>query len=99
MLEQIIQITVILTFIASIVCFFIKLGEYKSLVNTDIKTVQEDLKTLQDEVKDMKDEVDKIKEDTNKVTSNLEALLIELRTKVDFLIQGSGIFNNEKFKK
>ena len=99
MLEQIIQVTVIVTFIASIICFFIKLGEYKSLINTDIKTVQEDVKSLQTEVKEIKEEVDKIKEDTNKVTTNLETLLIEVKTKVDLLIQCSGIFNNEKVKK
>lgn len=99
MLEQIIQITVILTFIASIICFFIKLGEYKSLINTDIKTVKEDVKNLEVEVKEITNEVEKIKENTNKITNNLEALLIKLETKVDFIIQCSGFFDNERNKK
>jgi len=99
MLEQIIQITVILTFIASIVCFFVKLGEYKSLINTDIKSVQNDVKELQHEIEEIKEEVNKIKDETNQVTKNLETLLIEVKTKVDLLIQGSGIFNNERIKK
>lgn len=99
MLEQIIQITVIVTFIASIVVFFVKLGEYKSLINTNIRDVQTDIKDLQHEIDEIKEEIDKIKDDTNKITKNLETLLIEVKTKVDLLIQGSGIFINERTKK
>lgn len=96
MLEQVIQITVIITFIASIVCFFVKLGEYKSLINTDIKTLQEDVKDLKSDAKDTKKELEKIKRDTTAVTSNLETLLIEVKTKVELLVQCSGILEGHE---
>lgn len=96
MLEQVIQITVIITFIASIVCFFVKLGEYKSLINTDIQALKEDVKEIKSEVDDTKHEIEKIKRDTTQVTSNLEALLIEVKTKVELLVQCSGIFEKHE---
>lgn len=96
MLEQVIQITVIITFIASIICFFVKLGEYKSLINTDIKALQEDVKDLKSDAKDTKEELDKIKRDTTQITSSLEALLIEVKTKVELLVQYSGMFDGHE---
>lgn len=98
MLEEIIQITAIFTFIVSIVVFFVKLGEYKSAVNIDILSVKDDVKDLQHQIDEMTEEIDKIKDDTNITTKNLETLLIEVKTKVDLLIQGSGMFN-ERIKK
>ena len=96
MLEQIIQITVIITFIASIVCFFVKLGEYKSLINTDIQALKDDVKELKDDVDDTKAELEKIKSDTTQVTSKLETLLIEVKTKVELLVQCSGVFDKHE---
>lgn len=96
MLEQIIQITVIITFIASIVCFFVKLGEYKTLINTDIQSLKEDVKELKNEVDETKEELNKIKRDTTQVTSKLETLLIEVKTKVELLVQYSGILEGHE---
>ena len=100
-LEQFIQITVILTFIFSIVCFFIKLGEYKTLINTDIDTLKKDVEELKIAKNEMSDKVKEIETKTTLATSRLETLLIEVKVKLEMLMQFQGMpnsNNNDKFK-
>ena len=98
-MEQAVQITVIITFITSTIVFFIKLGEYKSIINSDIETLKKDVDELKKNIEEMEDELKNMKSETNKITSNLEAMLIEIRTKLELLIQYSGMFNGSENNK
>lgn len=98
-MEQIIQITVIFTFIVSIVVFFVKLGEYKSIINTDIENTKKDIVTVRADIKSIEEDMEKIKSDTRQATSNLEAVLIEIKTKLELLMQYSGMFNGRENNK
>jgi len=98
-MEQAVQITVIITFIVSTVVFFIKLGEYKSIINSDIETLKRDVENLKKDVEKVEDDLENIQLETNKVTSNLESMLIEIRTKLELLIQYSGMFNGSENNK
>ena len=95
-LEQIIQITAIVTFIASAIVFFVKIGEYKSLVNNEIEILKDDVKECKEDIKNLESEINSIKNNNNQITS----LLVEVKTKLELLIATSGMFknNNEKFK-
>ena len=102
MLEQVIQIISIVIFLSTAIGFFIKIGEYKSIINTRLSVVEEDIKDLKQEQKEIKDNLDKIENKTNQVTSKLETLLIEVKTKIELLMQFQGIItdnNDKRFKK
>ena len=91
-LEQTIQIISIISFIISIVVFFIKLGEYKSATNTDIITLKYNINEQKNEIKEIQKEIDEIKTNNAQNSSRFEAILIEVRTKLEFLISITGVF-------
>ena len=93
MLEQIIQITAIITFIASAIIFFVKIGEYKSLINNKIEVLEDDVKECKIDIKDLEHEIELIKGNNSQVMS----LLIEVKTKLELVIATTGILKtNEK---
>ena len=95
MLEQIIQITSIITFIACAVVFFVKIGEYKSLINNKIEALEDDVKECKDDIKNLEHEIETIKGNNTQVMS----LLIEVKTKLELVIATTGILkSNEKSK-
>ena len=100
MLEQVIQIISIIVFISTAIGFFIKIGEYKSIINTRLEVVEDDIQELKQEQKEIKNNLEKIESKTNQVTSNLETLLIEVKTKIEFLMQYQGILteHDKRFK-
>lgn len=105
------QIISIIVFLGTTIGFFIKIGEYKSIINTKLSMLEKDIEDLKKELKDTQEEIDKRYEDTksdiNKlktettfVTSRLETLLIEVKTKLELLMQFQGMTNsNAKSKK
>lgn len=96
--EQIIQIITILTFVGAIIAFFIKIGEFKTLINNDIQNLKKDVEELKVSDKEKTDKISKLEYDMNEETSGLKTLLIEVKTKLELLIQFSGMMNNDKFK-
>ena len=91
MLEQIIQITVIITFIASAVVFFVKIGEYKSLINNEIEVLKQEVKDCKRDIEKVEDKIETVEGNNNQIMS----LLIEVKTKLEFYINE----NQTKFKK
>ena len=60
MLEQIIQITAIITFLASAIVFFIKIGEYKSLINNKIDVLENDVNECQNDIKELQHKIESL---------------------------------------
>jgi hypothetical protein len=99
-LEQVIQIISILTFLGTSIVFFIKLGELKTSYAKDIEQLQHDVLDLQEENKEIKKEVEDIKQATNQSVLEVKTLLIEVKTKIELLMQITGLFNkHENIKK
>lgn len=90
MLEQIIQITVLITFISSAIIFFVKIGEYKSLINNKINVLDDDLDECKSDIKELQHKIENL--ETN--NSQSMTLLIEVKTKLEFLIQAAEIFKD-----
>lgn len=95
-LEQTIQIISIITFVISTIAFFIKLGQYKTVIDTKIATLNEDTLENKQEIKNLKQEFNELKTNNAQTTSRLEALLIEVKTKLEVLMQLSGLFNKDE---
>lgn len=94
-LEQVIQITVLITFIASIICFFVKLGEYKGLINNDILTLKKDVEENKVGIKELHTDFEKLKNESNQNTTRFESLLMEVKVKLDVLMNVTGILKNK----
>lgn len=86
-LEQIIQITAIITFIASAVVFFVKIGEYKSLINNEIKVLKDDMQECKRDIEKLENKIEAVENNNNHMTS----LLIEVKTKLEYFMVISGI--------
>lgn len=95
-LEQTIQVISIITFVISTIAFFIKLGQYKTVIDTKIATLNEDTLENKQEIKNLKQEFNELKTNNAQTTSRLEALLIEVKTKLEVLMQLSGLFNKDE---
>ena len=95
MLEQVIQITAIITFMASAVIFFVKIGEYKSLINNEIKVLKDDFKDCKKDIEKLENKVEAVENNNNHMTS----LLIEVKTKLEYFMTVSGIFKSNENKK
>ena len=99
-LEIVLQIISILIFLGGGITFFFKTGSYKSAVDNQIHTLQEDVVENKNELKELKEDFEKIKIESNRVTSHLETLLIEVKTKLELLMQfSSWNKGNERNKK
>ena len=94
-LEEIIQLIAIFSFFSGAVVFFVKTGEYKNGVEKDIKMMKEDIANNEIAIKELSKKHNEMKSETNRVTSNLEALLIEVKTKIDLFMSISGIVNEK----
>jgi len=90
MLEQIIQITAIITFLASAIVFFIKIGEYKSLINNKIDVLENDVNECQNDIKELQHKIESLEANNSQFMS----LLIEVKTKLELLISATGFFKN-----
>jgi len=88
MLEQIIQITAIITFLASAIIFFVKIGEYKSLINNKIDVLENDVNECKNDIKELQHKIESLETNNNQFMS----LLIEVKTKLELLIQATGFF-------
>lgn len=98
-LEQLIQIFSIVVFLATAIGFFVKIGEYKSVINAKMASIEIDMQELKDEYKTLKNDISKLKNDTNTTVVRIETLLIEVKTKLELLMQFSGLNTDAKFKK
>lgn len=98
-LEQILQIISIIAFVAAAIKFFVTIGEYKTIINSKIEVIQQDILELKKANADLEKDIDKLKNDTNTSISRMEALLIEVKTRLDLIVQFTGIGENGKFKK
>ena len=98
-LGQILQITTLIAFVGTAIKFFVTIGEYKAIINTKIEGIEKELKGLKKENEKLEQEVSQLKADTNGSISRMEALLIEVKTKLELLMQMSGMSENGKFKK
>ena len=98
------QIISIIVFLGTTIGFFIKIGEYKSIINTKLLMLEKALEDLKLELKETKEEIEnkyndtkedinKLKTETTFVTSRLETLLIEVKTKLELLMQFQGMTN------
>ena len=94
--EQVIQLITILTFVGAIIAFFVKIGEFKTLINNDILNLKKDVDELKVSDKEKTDKISKLESETQKTTSRLETLLIEVKTRIEFFMQMSGFLNSSK---
>ena len=98
-LEQILQIISIIAFIAAAIKFFVTIGEYKTIINTKIETIQKDIEELKNANTNLENDVEKLKTETSVSITRMESLLIEVKTKLELLIQFAGFGENGNFKK
>lgn len=99
-LELILQIISIIVFITGGITFFFKTGGYKTTIDTQLQKLQQETEENREAIKEIKQEISVMKAETNKVITNLNNTLTEIKTKLELLIQYSGIFNgNNKNKK
>ena len=92
-LEPILQIISILVFISGGITFFFKTGSYKTNIDSQLAELQKDTEENKEAIKEIKQEIDIIKSDNAKVITNLNSSLAEIKAKLEFLVQCSGIFN------
>lgn len=95
-LEKVLQIISIIVFMAGGLTFFFKTGSYKTNVDTKLQSLDEDIKENKKEIDELKKEVEKMKNDQTIETSRLETLLIEVKTKLELLMQFSGLFSKDE---
>lgn len=99
-LEQILQIISILVFISGGITFFFKTGGYKTNIDSQLLELQKDTEENKEAIKEIKQEIDIIKTENAKVITNLNSALAEIKAKLEFLVQCSGVFNgNNRNKK
>ena len=95
-LEQVIQIISIILFLSTGIGFFIKIGEYKSLINNEIKSLKNDVEDCKRDIEKLENKIETVENNNNHITS----LLIEVKTKLEYFMTVSEIFkNNDKPKK
>lgn len=95
MLEQVIQITSIITFASMAIIFFVKIGEYKSLINNEIKVLKDDFKECKRDIEKLENKVEAVENNNNHMTS----LLIEVKTKLEYFMTVSGILKTNDISK
>jgi len=95
-LETVLQIISIIVFITGGLTFFFKTGSYKTNVDTKLQSLDEDVKENKKEIEDLRDDFEKTKTEHNIVTSRLETLLIEVKTKLELLMQFSNWKKDER---
>lgn len=98
-LGQILQIITIIAFVGTAIKFFVTIGEYKAIINTKIESIERELKELKNDYEKLESQVSQLKTETNGSISRMETLLIEVKTKLELLMQMSGMSDNGKFKK
>ena len=98
-LEDIIQILSILAFIGCAIKFFVQTGQYKAIIEVKMTALEEDIKELKTANTKLEEEVGKLKLNTNTSIARMEALLVEVKTKLELIIQFVGLGENGKFKK
>lgn len=77
------------------IIFFVKIGEYKSLINNEIKVLKEDVKECKKDIEKLENKIEAVENNNNHITS----LLIEVKTKLEYFMTVSGIFkSNDNFK-
>lgn len=94
-LEQIIQIISILIFISGGLTFFFKTGGYKTNIDTQLATLRKENEENKMDIKEIKQEMSIMKAENNKIITNLNNNLTEIKTKLELLIEYSGMFNGD----
>lgn len=92
--EQVLQIISIMAFFWGAVKFFVTIGEYKTIINTKIEAIEKAIKKLESEDELIHSEVEKIQKETILNSKHFEAILIEVKTKLELLISMTGMFKN-----
>lgn len=95
-LEKWLQIISIIMFMAGGLAFFFKSGGYKTNVDTKLQSLDEDVKENKKDIEELRDDFEKMKTEQSVETSRLETLLIEVKTKLELLMQFSGLFNKDE---
>lgn len=92
-LEPVIQIISILVFISGGVTFFFKTGGYKTNVDTKLSELENDIIEQKTAIKELRQEISTIKSENAKVITTLNITLAEIKSKLELLINYSGIMN------
>lgn len=111
-LEQYIQIASIITFLSSAIAFFVQIGEYKTNLKThkeeienikknitDINVLENSVTTHEQKIQNLKKEVEEIKAEHNQSITEVKTLLIEVKTKIDFITPFFNIVSEKNGRK
>lgn len=93
-MEKLVEITQIISIVAFVGCaikFFVQTGQYKAIIEVKMSDLESDIKELKEEVKTQKKDIEDLRQNTNNTTSRLEALMIEIRTRLDVFIKFTGM--------
>lgn len=93
MLETVIQIISIVVFITGGVTFFFRTGGYKTNIDTQLIELKEDTEENKAAIKDIQKDIEIMKLESNKTIGELNNTLTEIKTKLELLVQYSGMFN------
>lgn len=98
-LEPIIQIISILVFISGGITFFFKTGGYKTNIDTKLTELENDNQETKNAIKEIRQEISTIKAENAKVINTLTITLAEIKSKLELLIDYSGIINGRSRNK
>ena len=98
-LEPIIQIISILVFISGGITFFFKTGGYKTNIDTKLTELENDNQETKNAIKEIRQEISTIKAENAKVINTLTITLAEIKSKLELLIDYSGIVNGRNRNK
>lgn len=95
-LEIILQIISIIVFLGGGITFFFKTGEYKTSVDSKLSILEKETVENKKAIEELRKDFSNMKNENSKVITSLNNNLIEIKTKLESLIQYSGIFNGSK---
>ena len=95
-MDNILGYIAIFGFIGGVVAFFVKTGEYKNNINSQLEALKTENENIKQNIQELKQSVEKNESNMTK----LETMLVEIRARLDIFLQCSGMFNGtEGFKK
>ena len=106
-MDNILGYIAIFGFVGGVVAFFVKTGEYKNNINSQLEALKTENKNIKQDIQELKKEYLDIKclvknsvEKNESNMAKLETMLVEIRARLDIFLQCSGMFNGtEGFKK
>lgn len=98
-MEHILFSITVIGFVGSLIALFIKIGEIKTTIADKIVALETRVDKIESHNKEQDGTISKIKETNSEAIRRVESLLIEVSTKINLLMELSGLFKNNEHKR